>query len=174
MKSVSLSKGKIMKFPKTALFLSGVCGLFGCNKTKTESSVASDGFVAERASPGIGNNGVLTESIGIETLGGVFTPLIPAGTGAPASVAEIFSTAADDQDQIMVHLSRGTGKFTRELTRIGDFRVVGIPLGPRGTPKVQVTVAVQGKDVMLAAVDTVTKRRLMAAKVDRRAEDRRP
>ena len=109
--------------------------------------------VVEAASPAVGADGKLAQSIGIETLGGVFTPLLSQGTAVPCSVSEIFSTAADNQNQIMVKPYRGTAKLVADCDYLGQFQVVGIPPAARGMPQIEITFAVQDGNVLLSARD---------------------
>jgi molecular chaperone DnaK (HSP70) len=76
----------------------------GCQKQSRAS------FVVEDATPIVGAGPTITEDFGIETLGGVFTPLIKSGTVVPCSLSEVFSTAADGQTQFMVSPFRGTNQ----------------------------------------------------------------
>src|SRR5215217_5092356 len=102
--------------------------VFGCQKQNRAP------LVVEAATPIVGAGRTTTEALGIETLGGVFTPLIKSGTTVPCSVSEIFSTAADGQSQIMVTPFRGTNQMAASNHALGRFQIVGIPSGPRGTP----------------------------------------
>jgi molecular chaperone DnaK (HSP70) len=81
------------------------------------------GIVVESQSPAIGKNSTLNQSIGIETLGGVFTVLLERGVSVPCEKSEIFSTVADNQDQIMIMLYRGEERMARDNTRIGQFQI---------------------------------------------------
>jgi molecular chaperone DnaK (HSP70) len=86
--------------------------------------------------------GRLVQDIGIETLGGVFTPLLARGLPTPCEVTETFSTAADNQDQVQVRLFRGTAKLTKDATVVGRVRIEGLPKRPRGKVNVSVTFTV--------------------------------
>ena len=73
-------------------------------------------------------------SLGIETLGGVMTVLIPRNTTIPTQKSEIFSTAADNQTSVEVHVLQGERPLARDNRTLGKFHLVGIPPAPRGVP----------------------------------------
>src|SRR5688500_2554606 len=78
-------------------------------------------------------------SLGIETLGGVMTTLIPRNTTIPTRKSEIFSTAADSQTSVEVHVLQGERPLARDNRTLGRFQLVGIPSAPRGVPQIEVT-----------------------------------
>jgi molecular chaperone DnaK len=94
-------------------------------------------------------------SLGIETLGGVMTPLIARNTTIPTRKSEIFSTAADNQTSVEVHVMQGERPLARDNRTLGKFHLTGLPPAPRGVPQVEVTfdidangiVNVQAKDL---------------------------
>ena len=94
-------------------------------------------------------------SLGIETLGGVMTPLIARNTTIPTRKSEIFSTAADNQTSVEVHVLQGERPLARDNRTLGRFHLIGLPPAPRGVPQVEVTfdidangiVNVQAKDL---------------------------
>ena len=94
-------------------------------------------------------------SLGIETLGGVMTTLIPRNTTIPTRKSEIFSTAADSQTSVEVHVLQGERSLARDNRTLGKFHLIGIPPAPRGVPQIEVTfdidangiVNVQAKDL---------------------------
>jgi len=94
-------------------------------------------------------------SLGIETLGGVMTVLIPRNTTIPTRKSEIFSTAADSQTSVEVHVLQGERSMAANNRTLGKFHLVGIPPAPRGIPQIEVTfdidangiVNVQAKDL---------------------------
>jgi len=94
-------------------------------------------------------------SLGIETLGGVLTPLIQRNTTIPTRKSEIFSTAADNQTSVEVHVLQGERPLARDNRTLGRFHLVGLPPAPRGVPQIEVTfdidangiVNVQAKDL---------------------------
>jgi hypothetical protein len=74
-------------------------------------------------------------SLGLETLGGVMTRLIPRNTTLPTSKSEVFSTAADGQTSVEINVLQGEREFARDNKSLGTFRLDGIPPAPRGTPQ---------------------------------------
>jgi molecular chaperone DnaK len=78
-------------------------------------------------------------SLGIETLGGVMTTLIPRNTTIPTRKSETFSTAADSQTSVEVHVLQGERPLARDNRTLGRFQLVGIPPAPRGVPQIEVT-----------------------------------
>jgi molecular chaperone DnaK len=98
--------------------------------------------------------GRLVEDVGIETLGGVFTPLLERGRAVPCEVTETFTTAADNQVEVEIRLFRGVAKLARDAKALGRFAVTGLPRAPRGTLHVAVTFAVASDGtITLAARD---------------------
>jgi molecular chaperone DnaK len=78
-------------------------------------------------------------SLGIETLGGVFTKLIDRNSTIPTRKSEVFSTAADSQTSVEVHVLQGEREMARDNRTLGQFHLVGIPPAPRGVPQIEVT-----------------------------------
>ena len=141
---------------KLILILTIMVILVGCAQHETPPR----GIVVESQSPAIGVNSTLNEAIGIETLGGVFTPLLESGATVPCQKYEIFSTAADNQDQIMIVLYRGNARMVKDNKRIGHFQIEGIPPASRGTPQIRVSFIVTKTDIMLDAQDLSTGRQM--------------
>ena len=87
-------------------------------------------------------------TLGIETLGGVFTPLIERNTTIPAKKNEIFSTAADNQPAVEIHVLQGERKMAKDNKTIGRFNLDGIPPAPRGTPLIEVTFDIDANGIL--------------------------
>ncbi|MBK6683946.1 MAG: molecular chaperone DnaK [Deltaproteobacteria bacterium] len=87
-------------------------------------------------------------SLGIETLGGVFTPLIPRNTTIPTRKSETFSTAADGQPQVEVHVLQGERKMASANKTLGRFILDGIPPAPRGVPQIEVTFDIDANGIV--------------------------
>jgi molecular chaperone DnaK len=87
-------------------------------------------------------------SLGIETLGGVFTRLIDRNTTIPTRKSEIFSTAADNQTSVEVHVLQGERSMARDNRTLGKFHLVGIPAAPRGVPQVEVTFDIDANGIV--------------------------
>jgi molecular chaperone DnaK len=87
-------------------------------------------------------------SLGVETLGGVTTVLIPRNTTIPAKKSEIFSTAADNQTTVDVHVVQGERPLARDNRTLGRFQLVGIPPAPRGVPQISVTFDIDANGIL--------------------------
>jgi molecular chaperone DnaK len=87
-------------------------------------------------------------SLGIETLGGVFTKLIERNTTIPTRKSEIFSTAADNQTSVEVHVLQGERSMSKDNRTLGKFHLVGIPPAPRGVPQVEVTFDIDANGIV--------------------------
>ena len=96
-------------------------------------------------------------SLGIETLGGVMTTLIPRNTTIPTKKGEVFSTAADNQSDVEVHVLQGERPLARDNRTLGKFHLGGLPPAPRGQPKVEVTFDVDANGIVhVSARDQAT------------------
>jgi molecular chaperone DnaK len=87
-------------------------------------------------------------SLGIETLGGVMTTLIARNTTIPTRKSEVFSTAADSQTQVEVHVLQGERPMARDNRTLGRFHLVGIPPAPRGIPQIEVTFDIDANGIV--------------------------
>ena len=87
-------------------------------------------------------------SLGIETLGGVFTKLIERNTTIPTRKSEIFTTAADGQTEVEIHVLQGEREMARDNKTLGRFHLTGIPPAPRGVPKIEVTFDIDANGIM--------------------------
>ena len=87
-------------------------------------------------------------SLGIETLGGVMTKLIERNTTIPTKKSETFSTAADNQTSVEVHVLQGERDMARDNRTLGRFHLVGIPPAPRGVPQVEVTFDIDANGIL--------------------------
>jgi molecular chaperone DnaK len=87
-------------------------------------------------------------SLGIETLGGVFTKLIERNTTIPTRKNEIFSTAADSQTSVEVHVLQGEREMAKDNRTLGRFHLVGIPPAPRGVPQIDVTFDIDANGIL--------------------------
>jgi len=86
-------------------------------------------------------------SLGIETLGGVMTRLIDRNTTIPTRRSEVFSTAADNQPAVEVHVLQGEREFAKDNVTLGQFHLVGIPAAPRGVPQIEVTFDIDANGI---------------------------
>ena len=87
-------------------------------------------------------------SLGIETLGGVFTKLIERNTTIPTRKSEIFSTATDNQTSVEVHVLQGERQMAGDNRTLGKFHLVGIPPAPRGMPQIEVTFDIDANGIV--------------------------
>ena len=96
-------------------------------------------------------------SLGIETLGGVFTKLIEKNTTIPTRKSEVFSTAADSQTSVEIKVFQGERSMARDNRLLGVFQLVGLPPAPRGVPQVEVTFDIDANGILnVAAKDRAT------------------
>jgi molecular chaperone DnaK len=98
-------------------------------------------------------------TLGIETLGGVMTQMIPRNTTIPTRKSEIFSTASDNQTSVEVHVLQGERPMAGDNKTLGKFHLVGIPPAPRGVPQVEVTFDIDANGIVnVSAKDVGTGR----------------
>ena len=87
-------------------------------------------------------------TLGIETLGGVFTKMIPRNTTIPTKKTEIFSTASDNQPSVEIHILQGEREMASNNRSLGRFHLDGIPPAPRGVPKIEVTFDIDANGIL--------------------------
>ncbi|KAL8059862.1 hypothetical protein ABFX02_03G114600 [Erythranthe guttata] len=96
-------------------------------------------------------------SLGLETLGGVMTKIIPRNTTLPTSKSEVFSTAADGQTSVDINVLQGEREFVKDNKSLGSFRLDGIPPAPRGVPQIEVKFDIDANGILsVTAVDKGT------------------
>jgi molecular chaperone DnaK len=96
-------------------------------------------------------------SLGVETLGGVMTRLIERNTTIPTKKSETFSTAADNQTSVEIHVLQGEREMARDNRTLGKFHLVGIPAAPRGMPQIEVTFDIDANGILnVSAKDNAT------------------
>ncbi|MHC4981612.1 MAG: molecular chaperone DnaK [Planctomycetota bacterium] len=96
-------------------------------------------------------------SLGVETLGGVMTRLIERNTTIPTEKKEIFSTAADNQTEVTIHVLQGEREFAADNRTLGRFNLTGIPPAPRGVPQIEVTFSIDANGILnVSAKDLAT------------------
>jgi molecular chaperone DnaK len=96
-------------------------------------------------------------SLGVETLGGVMTVLIPRNTTIPTRKSEVFSTAADNQPSVEIHVLQGERKMAPDNRTLGKFHLMGIPPSPRGLPQIEVTFDIDANGILnVSAKDRAT------------------
>ncbi|MDJ0649830.1 MAG: molecular chaperone DnaK [Xenococcaceae cyanobacterium MO_188.B19] len=87
-------------------------------------------------------------SLGVETLGGVMTKIIPRNTTIPTKKSETFSTAVDGQTNVEIHVLQGEREFAKDNKSLGTFRLDGIPPSPRGVPQIEVTFDIDANGIL--------------------------
>jgi molecular chaperone DnaK len=87
-------------------------------------------------------------SLGVETLGGVMTKIIPRNTTIPTKKSEVFSTAADGQTNVEIHVLQGERELASDNKSLGTFRLDGIPPAPRGVPQIEVTFDIDANGIL--------------------------
>lgn len=98
-------------------------------------------------------------SLGVETLGGVLTKLINRNTTIPTKKKEVFTTAADNQTQVEIHVLQGEREMARDNRTLGRFHLVGIPPAPRGMPQIEVVFDIDANGILnVSAKDLATNR----------------
>ena len=98
-------------------------------------------------------------SLGVETLGGVMTKLIERNTTIPTSKKEIFSTAADNQTTVDIHILQGEREFAADNRTLGRFQLAGLPPAPRGMPQVEVSFDIDANGILnVSAKDMATQK----------------
>merc|ERR1711967_199973 len=96
-------------------------------------------------------------SLGIETMGGVMTKLIEANTTIPSKKSQVFSTAADNQPSVEIHVLQGEKTMAADNKTIGRFHLDGIPPSPRGVPQIEVSFDIDANGlIQVKAVDKAT------------------
>ncbi|MGC9453513.1 MAG: molecular chaperone DnaK [Phycisphaerae bacterium] len=96
-------------------------------------------------------------SLGVETLGGVMTKLIERNTTIPCEKKETFSTAADNQTEVTIHVLQGEREFAKDNRTLGRFNLTGIPPAPRGVPQIEVTFKIDANGILnVSAKDLAT------------------
>ncbi len=96
-------------------------------------------------------------SLGIETMGGVFTKMIERNTAVPTSKTQVFTTAADNQTSVEVHVLQGERPMAADNNSLGKFILDGIPTAPRGIPQIEVTYAIDANGIVnVTAKDKAT------------------
>jgi molecular chaperone DnaK len=96
-------------------------------------------------------------TLGIETLGGVMTPMINRNTTIPTRKSETYSTAADNQGSVEIHVTQGERKMSKDNKTLGKFQLTGIPPAPRGVPQIEVTFDIDANGILnVSAKDKAT------------------
>ena len=109
---------------------------------------------------------VIPLSIGIETLGGVATKLIERNTTIPTSKSQVFSTAADNQTAVTVHIFQGERPMVADNKSLGQFNLEGIPPAPRGMPQIEVTLDVDANGILNVSAKDKTSGKAQSIRIE--------
>jgi molecular chaperone DnaK len=112
---------------------------------------------------------VIPLSLGIETLGGVATKLIEKNTTIPASKSQVFSTAADNQTSVEIHIVQGERAMAKDNKSLGRFILDGVPPSPRGVPQVEVTFDIDANGILSVKAKEKTSGKEQSIKIEARS-----
>jgi molecular chaperone DnaK len=112
---------------------------------------------------------VIPLSLGIETLGGVATKLIERNTTIPTSKSQVFSTAADNQPSVEIHIVQGERPMANDNKSLGKFNLDGIPPAPRGTPQIEVTFDIDANGILSVKAKDKTSGKEQSIRIEQRS-----
>ena len=161
LKDAKLSKNDIDKvllvggstrMPKIAEIIKQELGIEPSKGVNPDEVVAMGASIQGGVLTGDVNDIVLLDvtplSLGIETLGGVCTVLIPRNTTIPTSKSQVFSTAADNQPAVDIHILQGERPMAADNKTLGNFQLTNIPAAPRGVPQIEVTFDIDANGIV--------------------------
>ena len=144
--------GGSTRMPKVAELIKKELGMEPSKGVNPDEVVAMGAAIQGGVLTGEVNDIVLLDvtplSLGIETLGGVCTVLIPRNTTIPTSKSQVFSTAADNQPAVDIHILQGERPMAADNKTLGNFQLTNIPAAPRGVPQIEVTFDIDANGIV--------------------------
>ena len=144
--------GGSTRMPKVAELIEKELGMKPSKGVNPDEVVAMGAAIQGGVLTGEVNDIVLLDvtplSLGIETLGGVCTVLIPRNTTIPTSKSQVFSTAADNQPAVDIHILQGERPMAADNKTLGNFQLTNIPAAPRGVPQIEVTFDIDANGIV--------------------------
>merc|ERR1712179_63454 len=144
--------GGMSRMPKVQETVKGLFGKVPSKAVNPDEAVAVGAAIQGGVLAGDVTDVLLLDvtplSLGIETLGGVFTKLINRNTTIPTKKSQVFSTAADGQTQVEIKVHQGEREMAADNKLLGQFQLVGIPPAPRGVPQVEVTFDIDANGIV--------------------------
>ncbi|MBP5575291.1 MAG: molecular chaperone DnaK [Treponema sp.] len=144
--------GGSSRMPKVQEIVKSIFGKEGSRSVNPDEAVAIGAAIQGGVLAGDVKDVLLLDvtplSLGIETMGGVFTRLINRNTTIPTKKSQVFSTAADGQTAVTIHVLQGEREMASQNRTLGNFDLVGIPPAPRGVPQIEVTFDIEANGIV--------------------------